>query len=63
MNGTDSASDLDSSLDYKDITETDSDQNDDLLFGDENNQHSVYDYPKPNAARKSAKAHQSDDDF
>lgn len=64
MTGADTASDLDSSLDYKDITDTDSDQNDDLLFGDEQNQ-SVYNYPTSKTARKSAKskAYQSDEDF
>lgn len=64
MTGADTGSDLDSSLDYKDISDTDSEQNDDLLFGDENN-HAVYNYPTANAARKSAKAkaYQSDEDF
>lgn len=64
MTGVDTGSDLDSSLDYKDISDTDSEQNDELLFGDENN-HSVYNYPTANAARKSAKTkvYQSDEDF
>lgn len=65
MTGVDTGSDLDSSLDYKDITDTDSEQNDDLLFGDDNTNHSVYNYPTNAAGRKSAKtkAYQSDEDF
>ena len=64
MTEADGGSDLDSSLDYKDMSESDSEQHDELLFGDDNN-HSVYNYPANNAGRKSAKAkaYQSDEDF
>lgn len=64
MTGVDTGSDLDSSLDYKDISDTDSERNDDLLFGDETN-HAVYNYKSSAAGRKSAKAkaYQSDEDF
>lgn len=63
MTEMDGGSDLDSSLDYKDMSESDSEQRDDLQFGDEGNQ--VYNYPTNNGGRKSAKvkAYQSDEDF